>query len=93
MWLFALFFLNSASLICRGMDISKYFRDSLGIRDIESRLNLFRPSALIFRVNIIVSKHLVEWLNGPESQRFCPLGKVMALNVCLAVLNGTPYTW
>ena len=38
MWLFNLFFLNSANLICRGMDISKYFRQSLGIRDNESRL-------------------------------------------------------
>ena len=32
------FFLNSANLICRGTDISKYFRGSLGIRDNESRL-------------------------------------------------------
>ena len=32
------FFLNSANLICRGTDISKYFRQSLGIRDNESRL-------------------------------------------------------
>ena len=30
------FFLNSANLICRGTDISKYFRGSLGIRDNES---------------------------------------------------------
>ena len=28
-----IFFLNSANLICRGTDISKYFRESLGIRD------------------------------------------------------------
>ena len=32
------FFLNSANLICRTTDISKYFRESLGIRDNESRL-------------------------------------------------------
>ena len=31
-------FLNSANLICRVTDISKYFRESLGIRDNESRL-------------------------------------------------------
>ena len=31
------FFLNSENL-CRGTDISKYFRESLGIRDNESRL-------------------------------------------------------
>ena len=35
------FFLNSANLICRGTDISKYFRDFLGIRDNESRLYFF----------------------------------------------------
>ena len=34
----SIFFLNSAILICRGMEISKHFRDSLGIRDNESRL-------------------------------------------------------
>ena len=32
------FFFNSANLICRGTDISKYFRESLGIRDNESQL-------------------------------------------------------
>ena len=38
MWLFELFFLNSENLICQSTDISKYFRESLGIRDNESRL-------------------------------------------------------
>ena len=38
MWLFELFlFLNSANLICQSTDISKYIRESLGIRDNESR--------------------------------------------------------
>ena len=32
------FFLNSANLIRRNTDISKYFRESLGLRDNESRL-------------------------------------------------------
>ena len=32
------FFLNSENLICRGTDTSKCFRESLGIRDNESRL-------------------------------------------------------
>ena len=32
------FFPNSANVICRSTDTSKYFRDSLGIRDNESRL-------------------------------------------------------
>ena len=41
MWLFDLsFFLNSANLICRDTDISKYFRESLGLRDNESRLHI-----------------------------------------------------
>ena len=41
MWLFALFFPEfSISMICRGQgtDISKYFRESRGLRDNESRL-------------------------------------------------------
>ena len=40
MWLFDLFYFsfNSANLICRGTDISKYFRESLGFRDNENRL-------------------------------------------------------
>ena len=36
MWLFGLFF--SAVLICRGTDISKYVRESLGLRNNENRL-------------------------------------------------------
>ena len=33
-------FLTHSTVICRGMDISKYFSESLGIRDNESRLYL-----------------------------------------------------
>ena len=36
------FFLKSANLICRSTDISKYFRESLGVRDNESRLYLIK---------------------------------------------------
>ena len=44
-WLLdAFFFLNSANLICRSMDISKYFRESLGLRENESRLYLQEAS-------------------------------------------------
>ena len=32
------FFLDSGNLICRSTDISMYFRESLGVRDIESQL-------------------------------------------------------
>ena len=40
MWLIDLFFLKSTDLICGGTGISKYFRESLGLRDNESRLYL-----------------------------------------------------
>ena len=40
MW-FSICFLNSANLICRGTDISKYFRGSRRLRDNESRLYLY----------------------------------------------------
>ena len=42
------FFLNSANLICPGMDISKYLIESLGIRDNESRLykHMFSPKVV-----------------------------------------------
>ena len=40
MWLFDLFFFNSATLICQGTDIWKYFREFLGLWDKESRLYL-----------------------------------------------------
>ena len=47
-WLFDLFFLSSGNLICRGTGISKYFRESLELRD-ESRLYFVRtpPSPLV----------------------------------------------
>ena len=35
-------FLNSANLICRGTDISKYSRESLGLRDNKSQLYIKR---------------------------------------------------
>ena len=34
-------FLTPSTLICRGTDISKYFSESLGIRDNESRLYVY----------------------------------------------------
>ena len=53
MWLFKLFFLNSANLICRGTDISKYFRESLGIRDNESRLYIESPVVLAHALSLL----------------------------------------
>ena len=44
-------FLGSANLICRGTDISKCFRESLGLRDNESQLYL--P---FFKTEILTSR-------------------------------------
>ena len=44
-------FLGSANLICRGTDISKCFRESLGLRDNESQLYL--P---FFKIEILTSR-------------------------------------
>ena len=46
MWLFDLFILNSANLVCRYTDISKYFRLSFEIRDKESQLYLTQAKYL-----------------------------------------------
>ena len=40
------FFINSANLICRGTNISKYFRESLGLRDNKSRLYIKQYSCI-----------------------------------------------
>ena len=47
-------FFNSANLTCRGLDISKYFREFLGLRDNESRLYLgiFREIVLYYHGNV-----------------------------------------
>ena len=42
-------FLNSATLIFQGMDILKFFRESLGIRDNESRLYLHCVEMVLMR--------------------------------------------
>ena len=50
-------FLNSANLICWSTDISKYFRESLGIRDNESGLCIY----------FLVEKSALSRVNGPRS--------------------------
>ena len=44
------FFFNSANLICRGTDISKYLIESIRIRDNESRLYLSTPPGKRFKL-------------------------------------------
>ena len=45
-----LYFLHSGNVICRSTDISMYFRESLGVRDNESRLYLY-VSELFVQIN------------------------------------------
>ena len=52
-------FLTLSTLICRGTDISKYFSESHGIRDNESRLYILLPSRHIINVGKIVSLEFV----------------------------------
>ena len=54
------FFLNSANLICRTTDISKYFRESLGLRDNESRLYL--PEIILLNHNTLSLYHTCQKL-------------------------------
>ena len=53
------FFLKSENLICQGTDISKCFRESLGIRDNESRLYIYLGLFLLYLIKII-SFHLAQ---------------------------------
>ena len=46
-------FLTLSTLICRGMDISKCFSKSLGIRDNESRLYLGKFSDFIMKLYVV----------------------------------------
>ena len=50
-WMFECFFLNSANLICRSTDISKCFRGSHPLRDIESQLYIQLIKRLLIRGN------------------------------------------
>ena len=59
-------FLTSTTLICRGTDISKCFRESPGIRDNESRLYVYLLAPMI-KIKALVGRSLsVGWANGPE---------------------------
>ena len=48
------FFLNSANLICQNTDISKYFRESLGLRDNESHLYIYLTFILLCTCRYLV---------------------------------------
>ena len=61
MWFFDLFFLNFANLICRDTDISKYFRESLGLLDNESRLYLQRNVFFLCVYRMEVCSSRFDW--------------------------------
>ena len=52
MWLFHWYFLYSANLICRSMDFSKCFRESLRLRDNESRLYITQIKMSVVYVTV-----------------------------------------
>ena len=60
-----IFSLNSSNLICRGTDISKYFRESLGLRDNESDYIIIH---LFLNENVSQRAHDV---NTTSPQRRC----------------------
>ena len=78
MWLFDLFFLNSATLICRSTYIFKYFRESLGIRDNDSRLYIsvkcgcsnyfYLSSANLICRGTDISKYFIESLGFRDNE-------------------------
>ena len=61
-------FSSSANLICQNTDISKYFRESLGIRDNESRLYNICIEMLSFIFGCLQRKDktVIDWyIHGP----------------------------
>ena len=67
-------FLSFANLICRGTDVSKYFRESIGPRDNETRLYEFHCEVSQMRSRTpIRTEHIVMWtcLRITVPRRFC----------------------
>ena len=65
------FFLNSANLICRGTDISNYFRESLGIRNKESRLYYYLSTDKLAFSNIITCPRTSKWSKSTCPTKIC----------------------
>ena len=67
-------FLTLSTLICRGTDISKYFSESLGIRDNESRLYIWKtlnissdspaPSMILVNYQALLSQKILQKYSG-----------------------------
>ena len=70
------FFLNSANLICRDTDISKYFREFLGLRDNESRV--YTPELAMDRR---ICNYKISFYNGEQILSDKITKKVPTLNM------------
>ena len=62
--------LTLSTLICRGMDISKCFSESLGIRDNESRLYIYYIVSVSHLVSSPASGAIWRFLVAVKSPRF-----------------------
>ena len=79
-------FLNSATLICRSTDISKYLRESLGIRDNESRLYF---SKIYASKRLLDLKHLKAGLKLKKKKKENPPSTVdLCTHLCLLYVMG-----
>ena len=75
------FFLNSANLICRGTYISKYFRESIGLRDNESRLCLITKFFLISHIVWCKCQSL-----NSSRQEYQDKKKFSGFSMCLVII-------
>ena len=101
----SIFFLNSANLVCRGSDISKYFRESLGVCDNEStvcRVFFARCLSLSYRYKrdqrgYTISGSFLKDISGLSSLVVWCFVAMQRRYVterqsgCLAFTNGTPW--
>ena len=65
------FFLNSANLICRGMDISKYFTECLGLWDYESWLYISLISSLSTAPNKALFNQKYQYISYVSIKKTC----------------------
>ena len=86
MWLFDLsFFLNSENLICRDTDISKYFKESLGLRDNESRL-YFHSRCIACLQGVFPFLYLCQRMTNLQNGRPPSLIRVFAVRMDLKLI-------
>ena len=87
-------FLTSATLIFRGTDISKYYRESLGLRDNESLLYI--KTSFQFKSAVMNSWHSgivvsVTRILSPSGWKQIPLGLVKSSFLLKRILRNSPF--